>query len=75
MIFRMFGMLFALGLFSYFPVSRMLGKGEMKEAAAYIGLTALAAAFMMAVIAGADIPGLILPYKVVFQPIGEMFLK
>jgi hypothetical protein len=49
--------------------------GKTKEASLYGGLMAVCAVLGSLIIAKVDIPSLVVPYQIVFEPIGKMILK
>lgn len=49
--------------------------GKTKEAALYAGLMAVCAVLGSLILARAEIPSLVLPYQIVFEPIGKVILK
>lgn len=56
-------------------IQSLLRKQQKKEAALYGGLMTVCVVLGSLLLAGAQIPSLIVPYEIVFQPIGKMILK
>lgn len=56
-------------------IQSLLRKQQKKEAALYGGLMTVCVVLGSLLLAGAQIPSLIVPYEIIFQPIGKMILK
>lgn len=56
-------------------IQSLLRKQQKKEAALYGGLMTVCVVLGSLLLAGAQMPSLIVPYEIVFQPIGKMILK
>jgi len=67
--------LVSLGVFTYIQC-RLLWSGRNKREALICGLSMTVSAVVGALlIAGVDVPTLVLPYKIVFEPIGKAILS
>lgn len=60
---------------SFVQTKLFLKNRQLKEAALYVGLMTVCAVLGSLFLAGIDIPSLVVPYEIVFQPIGKMILK
>ncbi|RCW42263.1 hypothetical protein [Paenibacillus prosopidis] len=55
-------------------IQSLLRKQQKKEAALYGGLMTVCAVLGSLLLAGVAIPSLVVPYEMIFQPIGKMIL-
>ncbi|QGQ97309.1 hypothetical protein EHS13_21665 [Paenibacillus psychroresistens] len=75
MIVQIVGYILALVLWSFVKIQSLLSKQEKKEAALYGGLMGASTIIGSLLIAQVDIPSVVIPFKVIFEPIGKMLLK
>ena len=75
MIAQIGGYLVLLGIGSFVEIHSLLKKRQTKEAELYGGLMGVSAVIGSLLIAGVSLPSLVVPYEIIFQPIGKMLLK
>lgn len=59
---------------TFIRIQLFLRKQQKKEAALYGGLMLICALLGSLLLADVEIPSLVVPYEIVFQPIGKMIL-
>ena len=63
-----------IGAFTFFQVRRLWGRQEQREAWAYAICMVLSCAIGALLIAGAELPSLVVPYQIVFESLGKKLL-
>lgn len=74
MILQIAGYALLLVVWSYVSIKALLRNQQYKEAAIYGGLMGVSAIIGCLLIAGVDVPSVVIPFKMVFEPFGKMIL-
>ncbi|MBD0382395.1 hypothetical protein [Paenibacillus sedimenti] len=74
MITQISGFVILIVVWSFIKIRSLLVKQQTKEAAVYGGLMGVSAVIGSLLMAGVDLPSLVVPYEIIFQPIGKMIL-
>lgn len=64
-----------VSVLSIVRIQSLMRKQQKKEAALYGGLMTVCAVLGSLLLAEVQIPSLVVPYEIIFQPIGKMILK
>jgi hypothetical protein len=75
MIVQIAGYVLLLVVWSFVRIKSLLSKQKNKEAAVYGGLMGVSSIIGSLLIARVDIPSTIVPFKIIFEPIGKMLLQ
>ncbi|MGO4269551.1 hypothetical protein AB4Z22_06860 [Paenibacillus sp. TAF58] len=62
-------------MYTIFHIHRLWGSNEKRESLIYALFMGVSAVIGALLIAGAELPSLIVPYKLLFEPIGKMILS
>ena len=74
MIVQISGFVILIMVWSFIEIRSLLVKQQTKEAAVYGGLMGVSAIIGSLLMARVELPSLVVPYEIVFQPIGKMIL-
>ena len=74
MIAQISGFVILIMVWSFIEIRSLLVKQQTKEAAVYGGLMGVSAIIGSLLMARVELPSLVVPYEIVFQPIGKMIL-
>ncbi|OCT13591.1 hypothetical protein A8709_18535 [Paenibacillus pectinilyticus] len=74
MIIRIAAYVLIMLVWSYFRIQSLLSKQKNKEAAVYSSLMGISSIVGSLLIAGVDVPSILIPFKVIFEPIGKILL-
>ncbi|TFE22704.1 hypothetical protein [Cohnella luojiensis] len=75
MIVQIVGYVFLLVVWSFVRIPSLLSMQKNKEAAVFGGLMGVSLIIGSLLIARVDIPSTVVPFKIIFEPIGKMLLK
>ena len=74
MIAQISGFVILIMVWSFIKIRSLLVKQQTKEAAVYGGLMGVSAIIGSLLMARVELPSLVVPYEIVFQPIGKIIL-
>ncbi|MDQ0899548.1 hypothetical protein QFZ80_003376 [Paenibacillus sp. V4I7] len=74
MIVQIVGYVCILVVWSFFRIQSLLSMQKSKEAAIYGVLMGVSSISGSLLIARVDIPSIVFPFKIIFEPIGKMLL-
>ena len=75
MIGQIGGFLLAVVVWSIYRVQLLRGQQKNREAVVYGGLMGVASILGSLLLAGVNIPSLVVPYEMIFEPIGRRLLQ
>ncbi|KRF21748.1 hypothetical protein [Paenibacillus sp. Soil787] len=74
MIFQVVGYSLITCVWSFVRIQSLLSKHKNKEAAVYGGLMGVSSVIGSLLIARVDVPSAVVPFKLIFEPIGKILL-
>ena len=74
MIAQISGFVILIMVWSFIKIRSLLVKQQTKEAAVYGGLMGVSAIIGSLLMARVELPSLVVPYEIIFQPIGKIIL-
>lgn len=75
MIGQIGGFLLAVVVWSIYRVQLLRGQQKNREAVVYGGLMGVASILGSLLLAGVNIPSMVVPYEMIFEPIGRRLLQ
>ncbi|WP_261301563.1 hypothetical protein [Paenibacillus andongensis] len=69
------GYVLCLCMYTLFQIRHLWGSNEKREASIYALVMTVAAVIGAILIAGVELPSLVVPYKFLFEPLGKMMLS